>query len=108
MSPSEASVCTSSPGAARTDTEAAAAGENRRCKLGRTSVERHVETRVELVLDEEVREDAEQHDDCAERGRRREHDAPAERHGSLRSTYPTPRTVWMSLGRPDSSSLRRR
>ena len=29
-------------------------------------------------------------------------------HGSSRSTYPIPRTVWMTRGTPSRSSLRRR
>ncbi len=36
------------------------------------------------------------------------HPTPEAAHHSSRSTYPTPRTVWMSRGSPPSSSLRRR
>jgi len=45
--------------------EAARACPDCRCELGRTAFERQVEARVELVLDEEVGEDAEQDDDGA-------------------------------------------
>ena len=68
---------------------------------------RAVDLVEQLVLDEEVHRHRGADGRDRDRGRGEQRHAQAEAHGSL-STYPTPRTVWMTRDSPPLSSLRRR
>ena len=75
--------------------------------LGRRDCARRSRPGRELAADDEEH-DRRRHDD-RERDRHRGHERQpcSKAHGS-RSAYPTPRTVWISLGRPPASVLRLR
>src|SRR5581483_4607263 len=76
------------------------------CDLRRVLREQGVDLRVQLVPHHEVRRGGRGGDDDGDDERGDEREPGAEGHGS-RSTYPVPRTVWISRGSPPASVLRR-
>ena len=66
-----------------------------------------VDLPAQLIAHRHVGERRHQEDDDGHGRDAAERQSGADAHAS-RSTYPTPRTVWMRRGSPPSSSLRRR